>query len=95
MRNNKTCVWNDCSWVQRGSRRKKVIEAMNRPKTPTEIKKETKLTLSDASKTIIELVKRGIAKCLTPDEPLSRFYTLTGRGKAVRKKLFGRTFPYT
>ena len=91
MVNNETCVWNDCSWVQRGSRRRKVIESMNGPKTPTEIKKETKLTLSDASKTIIGLVKRGIAKCLTPDEPLSRFYTLTKRGRAVREKLFGRT----
>lgn len=63
---------------------------MDGRKTPTEIKKETELTLSDASKTIIAFVKRGLAKCETPEEPSGRFYTLTNRGKAVREKLLGR-----
>jgi len=39
----------DYSWVVRGKQRKKIIKVMNKPKIPTEIKENTKLSLNNTS----------------------------------------------
>lgn len=78
---------NDYSWIIRGKQRKKIIKVMNKPKIPTEIKEETKLSLNNVSDVLREFRKKKIAKCLNPKEKTGRLYQLTPRGMRIREKL--------
>lgn len=80
-------LWADYSFVVRGRQRKQIISLMTRPKTPTELAKESKLNLTNASRVLVQFEKRGLARCLTPKEAIGRVYVLTARGKQVLKKM--------
>jgi len=82
--------WKDFSWIMRGKQRRKVIMLMDKPKTATEIKKEAKITLTNASRALIQFNEKGLMKCLTPKEPRSRIYELTKRGKVLREEFIRR-----
>ena len=77
----------DWSWIVRGKQRRAVIKHMNKTKIPTEIGKESGLSLNHASRVLREFEKKGLAKCLTPKERVGRLYKLTERGKAVMEKI--------
>jgi len=79
--------WNLYSWVVRGKQRRKVIEAMSKPKTPSEIRKDTKLSIAHVSKVLKLFAKMGIAKCLTPDVRIGKIYALTEKGKRIREEM--------
>ena len=79
--------WNLYSWVMRGKQRRIVIEAMNKPKMPSEIRKETKLSITHVSKVLKSFTEMGIAKCLTPDVRIGKIYALTERGKRIREEM--------
>lgn len=83
-------LWKDYSWVIRGKQRRKVLRLMDKPKTPTEIKKDGEMTLTNASRVLVQFEKRGLAKCLTPNETRSRVYDLTKRGKTLREEFIKR-----
>ncbi len=72
--------WGDVSFVVRSSNRKRVIEALDKPKTPTELSRELGLNLGYMSNLLIELLKRKMIKCLTPEEKRHRFYIRTKKG---------------
>ncbi len=75
----------DYSWVVRGSQKKKIIKAMTKPKIPTEIKEETKLSLNNVSDVLREFRKKKIVKCLNPKEKTGRLYELTPKGMRIRE----------
>jgi len=79
--------WNLYSWVARGTQRRKVIEALNKPKIATEIRKETKLSISHVSKVLKSFKEKGIAECLNPETKLGKLYILTEMGKQIREEL--------
>lgn len=79
--------WKDYGYVIRGKQRVKVLKTMQKPMTVTEIKKVTKLSLSEASRVIRGFAKKGLAKCLNPKDITGRVYELTPRGKALRKEI--------
>jgi len=79
--------WEDYSWVMRGSQRRKVMKALNKPKLPTELKAETKMSLTNVSKVLKSFEKRGLVKCLTPHLKTGKIYELTERGKKIRKEM--------
>lgn len=79
--------WDMYAWVARGSQRKKIILLMTKPKMPTELQKESKLSLSDVSRVLLSFVKNKLATCLTPNQKVGRVYQLTAEGKAIQKKL--------
>ena len=79
--------WKTYSWVVRGSQRKKIIAALNKPKIPTEIKKETKLSIAHVSKILKDFQEKNIADCLTPEVHSGKIYTLTKKGMIIREQV--------
>ena len=79
--------WNNISFIDRGKHRKTILELLNKPKTPTKIKEETKLHFNTVSRAIIELEKKALIKCLNPTQKLSRFYQITKKGKEILKEI--------
>ncbi len=77
----------DYAWIIRGSQKKKVIKAMDNPKIPTEIKKETNLSLNNVSDVLREFKRKKIVKCLNPKEKTGRLYKLTPKGMRIREMI--------
>lgn len=75
------------SFVLRGSIWKKIVLALDSQKIPSQIKNETKLEDSNVSRTLKELEKEGIVRCVTPNEKTGRIYELTKVGEEIKKEL--------
>ncbi len=75
------------SWVVKGKQRKKILKSMNKPKIPTQIKEETKLSLNNVSDVLREFRKKELVKCLNPKEKTGRLYKLTPKGMRIREML--------
>ena len=75
------------SWVIRGKQRKKVIGSLTRPKIPSQIKGDTKLSLNNVSDVLRSFQKKKIARCLNPKEKTGRLYELTPKGMRIREEL--------
>ncbi|MFA5992442.1 MAG: hypothetical protein WC796_01915 [Candidatus Pacearchaeota archaeon] len=75
------------SWIVRGSQREKIIKIMDKPLTPTQIKRLTGLALNNVSDILRLFVEQKIAKCLNEQEKLGRVYTLTEKGKKIRGEI--------
>lgn len=58
-----------------------------RPLTPTQIQKETKLNLSHISKLLKGLREKGIVECLNPSQHKGKLYILTERGLWICNQL--------
>jgi predicted transcriptional regulator len=79
--------WDDFSFIHRGKHRKMVLEILNKPKTPTQLKQETKLHFNIISRTLIELERQGFVECLNPKQKMARFYGITDKGNKVLEKM--------
>lgn len=75
------------SWVIRGSQRRKIINSLNKPKIPTQIKEETNLSLNNVSDVLRAFKEKNIVKCVNPKDKTGRVYTLTQKGLKIRDKL--------
>lgn len=53
--------------------------------TPTQIGKIISLSTSNVSTKLIELRRKGLVECITPERRKGRFYSLTQKGKRVSK----------
>ncbi len=75
---------NKYSFVVASRYRKEVILALDKkPKTPKEISEETNRYMVHISRTLRELTKEGLTKCITPDKIKGRLYQLTVDGKKI------------
>ena len=54
--------------------------------TPTEISNELKTHFSQITKNLLELEKRDLVKCLTPNLRKGRLYGMTEKGKKTLKR---------
>jgi predicted Rossmann fold nucleotide-binding protein DprA/Smf involved in DNA uptake len=77
--------WNDISFLERGKHRKTILKLLDKPKTPTQLKRESGLHFNEVSRTLIGLEKSGFVKCLTPNQKLCRFYDITEKAKNISK----------
>lgn len=75
-------------WVLRGKQRRIIIKCLEKPKTPTLIKEETKIKVSNVSDVLRAMEKIGIVECLNPKDKMGRLYGLTIAGEKIRKQLF-------
>jgi predicted transcriptional regulator len=75
------------SWIVRGSQRMKILQAIEKPITPTQIKSVTGFALNNVSDILRLFVKHKIAKCLNEEEKLGRIYELTEKGRRIKKLL--------
>lgn len=79
--------WDLYSWVMRGSQRRKVLKALNKPRLPTELKNEAKMSLTNVSKTLKSFQGKGIVECLTPHNKTGKIYGLTKKGRKIREEM--------
>ena len=75
------------SFVSRGKVRRKVLENLKEANTPTKLSQIIKTHRSTTSRAILALEKRGLVKCVTPDESMGRYYQISDRGKKILKLL--------
>jgi len=78
------------SYVGRGRVRRKVLKALLRPNSPTELARQIATERSTVSRAILELVEVGVVECLTPDERMGRYYRITDIGRQVLDVIEGR-----
>ena len=67
--------------------RKRVILALDKEKTPSELTAELKMQDANVSRALTELTDDGIVRCLTPDNKRGRIYVLSKDGVEIRKRL--------
>ena len=79
--------WDNVSFIVRSGPRKKVFLALAEPKTPTQLSKELKLNVGFVSNIIIDLLKRDLIECLSPNEKRHRFYQISKNGQNLLKDL--------
>jgi len=61
--------------------------ALKEPKIPKEIAKECRISISNVSNTLPELLKKGLVKCKNPKDHYYKYYELTKKGKEVLEQL--------
>lgn len=71
------------SFVNRSRIRKSVIENFEEPHTPTELSKIIKTHRSTVSRAILELEKKCLVKCITPNEKMGRYYQISDEGRKI------------
>ncbi len=71
------------SFVNRGKIRKGTLIELRRPHTPTELADILMAHRSSVSRAVLALEKRGLVKCITPDEKVCRYYQISDEGSRV------------
>jgi len=74
-------------FVVAGLNRKRVLKALDKPMTPTEITNKTGINLSHVSRTLSELVSHGLVECVNPDVRVGKVFKRTSDGESVVEKL--------
>ena len=80
-------MYNLVSFVVRGKIRKKVLENLIEPRTPTQLSEIIGTHRSTISRTILSLQEKGLVACITPNEYMGRYYEITETGKNVLSKI--------
>ena len=75
------------SFILRGERRKIILLCLDKPKIPKEIANECKISIHNVSKSLKELMDKGLIKCENPEDKFYRFYSLTEKGKKMKKEV--------
>ncbi len=75
------------SFVLRGERRKAILLCLNKPMIPKEIANSCKVSIHNVSKSLKELIDRGLIVCKNPQDKFYRFYELTKKGKEILKEI--------
>jgi len=75
--------WIDYSFVVRSTHRKRVFEALNNPKTPTQLAKDLDINIGYISNILISLLDRKLIKCLNPYEKRHRLYEWSKKGRSL------------
>ncbi|MCX9085476.1 MAG: hypothetical protein OIN87_11850 [Candidatus Methanoperedens sp.] len=71
------------SFVNRSRIRKSLIQNIEEPHTPTELSEIIKNHRSTLSRAILELEKKGLVKCITPNEKMGRYYQISDEGRKI------------
>jgi len=80
--------WKDYAWLNRGKRRKSVLELLNnseKPLSTKDVKSKLKIALSQASHSLKELWGRGLIDCVNPDDKIGKLYLINKKGKELIK----------
>ena len=79
--------WKDYSFIVRSIHRKKVFEALDKPRTPTQLSDELKIDLGYMSNILISLLNRKLIQCLNPEEKRHRLYIRAKKGEDLFKDI--------
>ncbi len=80
-------LYDDLSFIVRNKNRKAIFQALTKPKTPTQLSKELNINVGFVSNLIIDLLKRKLIVCLSPNEKRYRFYKITTKGQKILKEI--------
>ena len=72
-------------FLARGRLKTEVLKLLNQPRTSTQIAKTLKKHRSAISRIFLDLQKRGLVKCLNPEDNMTRFYQITDKGDKITK----------
>lgn len=61
-------------FLKKGKLRKEVLRSLDKPKTATELSKELIKHRSSVSRVLLELEKKGLIKCVNPEDDRYRHY---------------------
>ena len=81
--------WELYAWVNRGSRRKSVLELLAKSEKPLStnyVKKSLKIAISQASFTLNELSDKKLIECMNPKDKIGKLYVITKKGKMILTK---------
>ena len=81
--------WGLYAWVNRGSRRKSVLELLaksEKPLSTNDIKKSLKIAISQASFTLKELLDKKLIECVNPKDKIGKLYVISKQGRVIVKK---------
>jgi DNA-binding MarR family transcriptional regulator len=79
------------SFVQ-GKRRKAVLLSLEKnAKIPKQIATELKISISNVSNTLAELIEKELIFCNNPQSHIYKYYELTKKGKEILKELDRQT----
>ena len=80
--------WKKLGYVKASEYRRKILlEIAETPKTPKELSKILNLQLSHVSRTLSELQRHGLVRCLNPESRKGRLFIATMEGKKILKRL--------
>lgn len=79
--------WDLVSFVRRSKQRRKLLEALDGPTTPSQLAKKTGLYLTHVSRALRELTTKGLVECLTPDERVEKYYRITKNGVEILRTI--------
>lgn len=81
-------------WILLGSQRRKVLKNFpEKPITAEELRKiindktPLRLSLREISRHLTSFAEKGLIKCLNPDAPYNRYYSITAIGEKIRKQI--------
>ena len=61
-------------FLKKGRLRKEILSRLSKPKTATELAKETGRHRSSVSRVLLDLKKKGFVKCVNPEDDRFRHY---------------------
>ena len=81
--------WDIYAWINRGSRRKSILELLaksEKPLSTNDIKKSLKIAISQASFTLKELLSKKLIECVNPSDKIGKLYVITKKGNVLLTK---------
>ena len=78
------------SFILRGERRKVILLCLDEPKIPKEIASECNVSIHNVSKSLKELVDKGLIRCKNKEDKFFRFYELTKKGRELKKDIISK-----
>lgn len=84
----KVTKWKHISFIISSDYREKVLKILENPKMPSKISKELSIDKAHISKTLKDLEKEKLVKCLTPDSAKGKLYVITDYGKEILKETY-------
>jgi len=75
------------SFILRGERRKAILLCLNKPMIPKDIANSCNVSIHNVSKSLKELVDKGLIVCKNQQDKFYRFYELTNKGRDILKEL--------
>jgi predicted transcriptional regulator len=84
---DKEINWQDVSFIISSEYRKKVLEKLVFPQTPSKLSKEININIAHISRALTELESKKLVECLTPDSNKGKLYVITAYGKKILSKV--------
>ena len=82
-----TTDWQLISFIKRSRYRELILRALNRPKIPTQIKKEVEIDKAHVTRALQSLMAKGLVVCHTPKARKYKIFEKTKKGENILKHL--------